>query len=268
MKPLISTSLTLLTLLTLLLVLTNNAHAFVVEVNRSERKVFYHPTPDLNLSLTNLGEDGGLLFVSLDYDTPRSKSELAEIKAQYPNYLIQVVGADPVSPTARLEISKVGFIRELPLRNGQLGPYLNANMEIDKAQLERIWKLQDPESAIDLSLNVKTSYHTIRVLETFQAKSSYCEDLGIKTVGDLVLTFSSLPRPQSILYQQTFDSLKKSILEQCFEINEDRVSSFGQLLKSEVRVSRTAKTLLGQFTQPVDQEKVFNLKPRIKFEKN
>lgn len=257
---------TLLSILTLFIV--NSSLALVVEVNQLEKKVYYHPTPELSVHIMDLEGYGGSLSAYLNYDGPKTKNELAEVKKNFPQYQVQVLGAAPAKSLGRLEIADMGFSQDIYVRNGQLGPYINANFDLSKIQMEQLKKIKDLSGKVSFKADVQVNYTANLLIEEFRADPRYCEELKIQSVKDLIQKFSSIKKPSSMKYAQTFDTLKESMLDQCFDVVDTEVKNFKDLLKVEIKSSPGQKSLVGRFYERRSVDRVVELKPYIEVIKN
>jgi hypothetical protein len=252
----------------IIIILSKNAFALVLEVNEGDKKIFYHPTPALVLNLTDLGSDGGFLTAFLDYSNQKTKAEYNEISSQYLNYDVQVLGAEPVSGIVTLKIPKASFLRELTIRNGQLGPYINSNFDLKKDEVDSLLRVKDLESEVILTIDVKSSYSSSQVIEAYHTDSGFCEQLKVKDVSDLMQTLISLKRPREIKFNQTFDSLKRSIIDQCFEAEPSVVNNFNELMNTQLKVNRAKSAPLGKYLENLWVKKEYQIKPHVTLEKN
>jgi len=66
-----------------------------------------------------------------------------------------------------------------------------------------------------------------------------------------------------VKYPQTFESFKKSVLENCFSIEQSSVSSFSQLLNLQINKNNPTDDLVGKYDVNRAHEKRFSLLPKV-----
>jgi hypothetical protein len=243
------------------------AQSLILEVNDQDMKVYIHPTPTMEIGLQDLGSDGGLLYLSLVYDGIRIKSELAEIQSQYPNHQLQVIASNR-GGNATLNIQGIIY-QEIPTLQQQLGPQINTQLLLNRGQVAKIKHLgTDLQSSIMIGVPAKLSITSSQIIEVYKAKPSFCQDLGISTVMDLVLNFGKMKKPEAITLQSTFDSFKIAALTKCFAIHEMNARSFVELMDNPVTINTPEEPIVGLTSQKKELNKDIMIQPYIKIQIN
>lgn len=252
-------------LLLIIALFVQTSGAAVLEVNSPEGKVYYHPTPTLEANLMSLADGSGYLMISLDYIGKDTEAELASLHQQYENYQIQPLTAEHSEASVVLNISEIGLQKEIQLRNGQMGPYINVQIELKKDQVDKLKKLKDQiQKSFNFEIQARSSFNSDTLIESYQAGPDVCDQLKVQSVGDLIKNISLLKKPDGIKYSQTFDSLKATLLNSCFEVKPQSIESFAELMKLPVGTVTPNKALTGRFVQKKSQDKVFGIKPNLK----
>lgn len=243
------------------------AHGIVVERNLTESKIYFHPTPVLKISLLDLDQEGGLLTYFLEYDSELAAKELEEVKGSNPNLEISTVMAEASEETMTIDIPLLGLSSAFPLKQGQMGPYLNSQLLLSFEQLKKLKGAnKDLASLIKTNLKLKTNINFPDVVESYKSDPEVCNNLASKNVGELILSMTKLKKPAGIKFAETFISLKHSLLEQCFEVSETQVKSFTELLKVPVHNVKNPQDIVGNYVTNQSHAKQFSLVPPIVIE--
>lgn len=251
------------------LFLSQICFASVLEVNEFEKNVYYHPTPVLELDLIDLQNDGGMLMVSLNYDSIATKNEEELLQAQYPEYKLQPIMGEVTQPSMTFSIPSLDVRKQIVLRQGQMGPYLNTSIDLSKAQVVKLKKSKDEiVSSLSLTVPIHTNYNTVAVKESFELNQAFCLQFKARNLADVISIISKFVKPEAIQYQQTFDDLKLSILGSCFSINKSVANSFSELLKTPVIAIQPRAPIRGQFSEVQNRSEVHNINPTTKVEIN
>lgn len=249
-------------IMSLVLIISKLSFATVIEVNAIEKKVYYHPTPVLEISLIDLATDGGVLMLSLDYNSQLTNEESNNLKSLYADYKFQVVMAELLRPEFELSIPEINLKKELFFRQGQLGPYLNSQINLTQEQVQKLKLNQKIIRSLNFSVQSKVRYISQSVVESYNLAGQSCSDLKVTNVKDIIQNLSQLKRPLEIKYSETFESLKISIIAKCFDANPQIVESFSELMRVPLNTLSPVE-LKGEYFQPRSQEKVIDIKPLI-----
>lgn len=242
--------------------------ASVIEYNHEEQKIYMHPTPVLEMSLIDLGSDGGVLNVSLEYRSENSKNEIQQLKDQFPQYEVQVLTAERLE-NVNLEINDIYLNQELSLRQGAMGPYINAQISLKSYQVSRL-KNQGNKilERISLKLPAKVAYMSEKVIEQISESPQICERLKVRSVQDLLMSLGELKASSAVQYQETVKSLKNDILKKCFSVNETQIHSFKELMESQITTLRPNDELVGKTLKRTEVSRRILIVPQIQLELN
>jgi hypothetical protein len=219
----------------------------------------------MEISLQDLASDGGLMYLNLVYKGPSTKSEIGNLQELYPGYEIIALVANQ-NGNVVLDINDIVH-QELPAFQQQLGPQVNTQVRLSVGQVTKLKALGSKASSqISISVPAKVSYSNTQVLEQYTMGPETCLRFNASTLLDLIVSFSSFGKPEQIKYNETFASLKRQILAQCFSINEQRVQSFKDVMSLPIRRAENSQALIGKTIQKHEQSKSFILKPNITFE--
>lgn len=255
-------------LFTILVLLASNTHAAVLEVNNSESKVYYTVTPTLLLNLVDLGSDGSMLTVFLDYRGNDIAKESQLLRTQYPNFQIQAVIARAANENVELEIADLGLKKSLRVNQGQTGPYINSQFMLTAAQTKKLKDLKRSlKESVRLQIPIRASYLSQQVVESITVDESACGGNKVALFQDIIVHLSSLKKPESIKKDKTFSSLKQDILNKCYGINAAQINSFAELMKHPVTLEHPAN-LTGVTTEAVAQERSSVLSLNLELEVN
>lgn len=244
------------------------SRATILETNQNEKKIYMHPTPTLELSLLNLDADGGVLFVFLNYDSDTTKNEIESLKISNPNFQIQPVMAESSASMAKLRLLSIHLSEDLSMRQGQMGPYINAQIKLNKDQVAKLKSLsENTADQVSIEIESKSKYQSQQVLEEYH-DDQICSQMNATNLRKVIDALVHLQQPSSIKYPQTFTAFKNSILEKCFETQQNTILSFKELLETPVSVRKPQSSIAGNYTQLLQQTKVLKIKPLIKFEIN
>ncbi|MBC7741842.1 MAG: hypothetical protein H7061_06580 [Bdellovibrionaceae bacterium] len=239
------------------------SNAGVVQVNKEEAIVYFLPTPTIELNLMDLGREGGVLNVSSDYNGAATEGGLGEVKRQYAGYEVKLLNAAYINSSVMLNLPSVGFVRELKLRQGQMGPYLNASFELTASEVLKFKRsAEDIKSRTNLNLKVQVSYFNSSIVEKYSTDERFCPSLKANTIAEVVSALLKLERPAAIKYAQTFSSLKMNALQSCFEIEGQAVSSFAQLLQSRT-ITKTGVVVSGVYAERKAHDENVEVRPFI-----
>jgi len=134
------------------------AQAAVIEKNVAESKIYYAVTPDLNLTIMDLGSDGGLLTLSLDYVGSKAEREIKDLQTQNPGFTVETVMVEPTESKTQLQIAEIKYSQDVEVKQGQVGPYINSQIVLTAEQMKSIKSLKtDLSEAVQISFKVRTS---------------------------------------------------------------------------------------------------------------
>lgn len=251
----------------LIVLLSSLSHASFVEINEKEKKIYFHPNPQLHMTAIDLEESGGILNLSLEYIEEIVTKEKNKIKNENPEFEVELVDAESSNGFLTFDIEAIGLAENLQVKKAAFGLYLNGQLLVDSQKMEKLKKLGNELSqSVKVGASVKSQINASVVKEKYSSDPQYCDEFTAKNVRELILQFSKLEKPRSIKFTKTFDSFKQSVLDQCFEISNANVYTFSELLEAQIRPSKNTKEIIGQFSELQNQQKVYNLKPTLKIE--
>ena len=234
------------TILFAMMILAAQVQAMVIEVNTAERKVYVHPRPTIEFSMIDLEAQGSILNVSVDYKNQTYQAESKVIQAQYPGYQIQVVAAT-VQGAAEVRIPKLHLKESVQMRQGQMGPYFNYQINLNQQDTQQFKKMASRiGDEIEIDIPAKMEWQSVQSLEKFVAEASYCQEFKVSKVGDLMNSFALIRKPKQIKFDSTFRDFKKSVLSQCFSVQPKMIQSFNDLVQTPVDVRTPESDIIGE----------------------
>lgn len=251
-------------LVMLTLFLSSFAHAIqVIEVNENEMKLYYQFLPTLEVDFRDLGSEGGNLLMSLDYDPEQLSKELSELQVKYPSYILQRLNADSAG-AAIVDLLDILHYEILP-KNSQYGPYFTASFDLSQDQVRKLRKIgASAGKLIQVQIPQSFNYSSVQVLERHETDLSACEQVPAGTLKDLVKSFSSLKKPSSIQYTETYESYREDFLRKCFELEPQNVMSFADLLAVKLTKGKSDK-IVGVYKTRRAMTKTQASKPNVTF---
>jgi len=241
--------------------------AHVIEVNQEQKVVYFSPTPNLTVTLSDL-DDLGILSLSLDYEAQAASQEREQLKQTYPGYTFQVLMAQHTSESVVVSIPEAGIQHETLIKQGQMGPYMNLQMQVSKAQVAKIKALAKSQKEIlKVSLPVASSYRASRVLEHYK-NSSVCSEIQSQNFGSLVQNLLGLKKPAGMKFDETFLVYKRSILENCFEFAPTTIGSFKELLRLALQKKEVLPLITATHSEVRNLDVKYELIPKVSFELN
>lgn len=244
------------------------SYAAILDVNSADKTVYYHPTPALEINLVDY-DDGGYLTVFINYESDVTRNERNDLQAKYPGTTAQAIMAEPQQASGSLTIDQTDIHINIPMRQGQVGPYVNVQTTITKDQMRQVLAVKSRlQNLIHVSLPVRSNFTESTVVEQYVASPQVCSDLKVRTARDMILALTHLQKPASIKYQQTFDALKTEILDHCFETSLQSIGSFKDLLNASVQTSSSVGPITAQYLEKRSLTENYELNPQIKINLN
>lgn len=214
-------------------------------VNAAKKRVDYVPSATLKVVLAHNGgndETWDSLSLDLGYGGTAGRSQFEALQAKYPGYEIRRAVLSRRSNYV-VSIPSLGIQETIETKAGIEGPYFQYSAFIPKSKSERVrLAVQNDEAAVQVSGELTAQLPVNRVIERKELGEAVCEELvrgGVK-VGDVLLKLPhAFARAEGLgaRYPSTVMALKRSILNQCLELeSNDSIRSFKELL--EISVSR------------------------------
>lgn len=228
-----------------------------------------HPTPTVDLQVIGAGEggqDGAPLLVSLEYQSKYVASEIEALKDQNPGYEVKVVRADTEAPTATLGLPDLRVEFQIPVRASQIGLFVNTSVWLSAAQVRYLQKLGGKASqAFTLVFPSTSSFLTTRIVESYKSDPQLCSRIAGNNVRSVMRGILDFPKPREIRNLQTFDDLKRQIIDRCFVLSasQNAVSSWSGLLDVAVERAKSGESLTALFTQKTNVQKRHTITPAM-----
>lgn len=239
------------------------AQALVLHVNRNDSVVYFHPMPKLELTLKETaGVDTGTLTVSLNYSSTLIQREFNTLVGQYRGYDVKISTATSANTVFALNLPMAGIYRELKLRQNNMGPYIEEQITLTADEKTRFSASKAAIEASVFSIIARTSYTSSVEVEKYETDKDFCGSVNAPQVKDMIFAIQKIEKPASIQHPQTFESLKSSLLINCFELESTKVKSFVELLQIglELKPEGIAR---GSHFEKQSQEQFFEIQPVV-----
>jgi hypothetical protein len=255
-------------LLSALLFIGNYAVAQMIEVSESEKIVYFAPTPVLNVHLLSLQKDGGVLTLTLNYDGPESRNQDRELQAQFPGYALKALVVQITDPQLMIRIPEIELNQLTILQQAQMGPLLSAQFSLSVDQVARLKaKMGKQDGGIHVEIPVRAALRSPQILESYEISERDCAQLRVKTVADLMDGLTRLKRPLQIHFDSSFESYKKALLDNCFEISTPgSIQSFKDLMATELRAKPVPVNLPITYSENRLHDVNLMLVPKVHYE--
>ena len=246
------------------------AFAQVLEVQATEKLVYYAPVPVLTAQLLDLDRDGGVLTLTLDYEARVHRNQSEELKLKYPGYDLKPVVVRASEESMTIAIPEIGIRKETVLRQAQMGPLLSAQFTLNQSQVAGLKALlRDRPQALQIRIPAKAEIRGSTEIEVYETSNAVCAELRVQTLGDFVTAITALKKPAKIRFDQTFQQYKLRLIDQCFEIPGKVVAqSFTDLLRTRIQVKSGEQTLRAAYSESRLRDVNVDLIPIVKFESN
>lgn len=231
------------------------ATSAVLDHDDDAKVITVHPTPTLELSIlgaSESGNDGAVMLVSLEYDAKHVTGEIEALRAANPGYQVNTARADAETGIATLSLPEFKAEWPLAVRASQIGLYINGSVTLTPGQVRYLQKLGKRASeAFVLKVPSSSSFIATRVVETYKADASVCNRIAGTNVRSVIRSLMEISRPREIRNSQTFDDLKRQIVDRCFALPAptSSVSSWSTLLDTSVDRSRDTQPITATYTQ-------------------
>lgn len=246
------------------------AYAQVLEVNDSEKIVYYAPTPVLAVQLLDLQKDGGVLTLTLDYEGAAIRQQSEDLKLQFPAYVLKAMVVRPAEDQITIAIPEIGISKETILRQAQMGPLLSAQFSLKVAQVQGLKSLlRDRPEDLRIVIPVKAEVFAKTEVEVFETSMDVCSDLKVQTLADFATALATMKKPSKIRYDQTFDIYKQQLIRQCFELPSPvTANSFAELMRTKLKITSSRENLRAAYTENRTRDLELILRPKLKIEMN
>lgn len=209
----------------------------VLEVNELEKTVYFHQTPKVEVVFQDIDNQTGYLLVTLQYDGALYEKDLSELASRYPDYHLVAMVARPMAE-AQLRVG-TGFSKNLPVKSGERGPYLNTYVELSRDEIKMVraaYAASEPRILVDIPSASDIEANTL--LEEYVASGAVCDFKGPRTVKGMIQWISQFSRPLEIKRESTFIDFKKTLLDMCFSVDPRTISSMSELLALPLQTRR------------------------------
>ena len=249
-----------------------SALAAIIDRDDELKIISVHPTPTLELSVlgaAEAGSDGAVMLVSLEYDAKQVTSEIESLRIVNPGYQVNTARAD--AETGLATLSMPDFKSEWPIavRASQIGLYINGSVTLTPAQVRHLQKLEKQgkraSEAFVLNVPVSSTFISTRVIESYRAESQVCNRIAGKNVRSVIRGLLDFTKPREIRNVQTFEDLKKQIIDRCFVLVTPPVaiSNWSTLLDSSLERSKMTDPIVATFTQRANVQKRHTVSPSV-----
>jgi hypothetical protein len=212
------------------------------------------------------------LSIDIEYEDSMLKSRRAILAGVYPGYSLKRVSATAHGPL-RLSIPSAGIDETLVAKPGVEGPYIGYLGYLSKqsSQAFRAALLANTDGAITVSGLVQADFTAGKIFERYELSEDVCDALvppsattGFDLLKGLFQAYREVDAAP-IRRDSTRASLKRSILESCFEIEVPKggLQSADDLLSARVRRTRGRRPV-GVTQSSTREAQVFPL-PMIDF---
>lgn len=238
--------------------------AAVIEKNPYDSTIYYAPTPSLEVSVMDLGDDGAVMTLFIDYKSGEIEAEEKAIRKENFGYKTQVIGAMMAVNSIEFSIPSLNIREFVPVKQGQTGPYINYQFTLYPAQLAAFKRTPAILSEMKIEIPVTTQYYSQKLIEEIEVAPEECEKMTGASLKDMVIAMSDYRPKQSVQNTTTLNSLKKNMLTECFSINSPVATSFRELMDMHVHFSGRRTPIVGQTIAKRPSSVQFNITPKIK----
>ena len=231
------------------------ATSAVIDHDQDAKTITVHPTPTLELSIlgaAEAGSEGAVMLVSLEYDAKQVTGEIEALRLANPGYQVNTARADAEAGIAILSLPELKAEWPLAVRASQIGLYVNGSVTLTSQQVRFLQKLgRRASDAFVLKVPSSSTVITTRVVETYKADSGICGRIAGPNVRSVIRSLMEISKPREIRNVQTFDDLKKQIVDRCFALpnSTSSVSTWSSLLDTAVERSRETQAITATYTQ-------------------
>lgn len=245
------------------------ASSAVIDHDDDAKVITVHPTPKLELSIlgaAEAGREGAVMLVSLEYDAKQVTEEIESLRLANPGYQVNTARADSDVAQATLSLPDMKAEWPLAVRASQLGLYINTSVTLTPSQIRHLQKLGSRAAeAFVLKVPSSSSFVASRVVETYKADASLCGRIAGTNVRSVIRSLMEITKPREIRNSQTFDDLKKQIVDRCFALPNSTasVSTWSSLLDTAVERTRETQAITATYTQRTTVQMRHTIAPTI-----
>lgn len=245
------------------------ATSAVIDHDEDLKIITVHPTPTLELSILGAaesGNEGAVMLVSLEYDSKQVTAEIEGLRTANPGYQVNTARADADAGVATLSLPELKAEWPLAVRASQIGLYVNGSVSLTPAQVRFLQKQgKRAAEAFVLKVPSSSSVLTTRVIESYKAEASVCSRIGGTNVRSLIRGLTEFAKPREIRNSQTFDDLKKQIVERCFTLPNPTgaISTWSALLDTAVERARDLPSITATYTQRTNVQMRHTVSPNV-----
>lgn len=240
-------------------------------VIEEQKTVYFAPQPKLQVSVQQIAasdEYWDSLDVEMKYQASLTEKQAEALQRKYPGYQIRrvVLGSQG---EFQLEIPSAKIHETLSLSQAVDGPYLSWRAFISRAASKTVRAAIQKPGFLSLTGNIKASVPQVKVMERVELGLSVCEELTRKDgrIFDVFKSFAAISQKidrSSTKYTTTREALKKSVLENCVEIDSvENAQSFRELLSARVIPKKPASRPYGETKLETVADQAFGLKYQL-----
>ena len=237
--------------------------AVVLYANPTDRLVYFHPAPYLNLSVEQLpGQPTATLTVSMNYGSNAIQREFNSLMSIYSGYDVKIAPAKNLATYFTLDLPTVRVRKDIKLGQTNMGPYFIDKITLTTEEKIRLLGSKESIEASVYKIPLRTTYLAPVEVERYETNPEFCASLDVKQAIDMVFVIGKIAKPEGIKFSQTFESLKNSALQNCFELENSNVNSFADLMQSQVLL-KPGGIARGSSFEKKPQEQDFEIQPTV-----
>ena len=243
---------------------TLSASAMVVKLDQEMKRIFINPNTTILLSLQDLENDGGFLYVSSQFKSSDTDIEVQKLRKNFPDYDILTVPARATNDTATLRIRNI-IQKEVSLLNDQMGPQVNDIIRLTKEQVHALKQLDLTKSSI-INIQARANFITEVIDEKYSTNTNICNEFNVTSIQDLFIRFAVLSQPPEIKNKSTWDDYRKALLTKCFKTQPNTINSFTDILSLRVQSTQAEGDISGITIKKANVDVIFPAQPIINSE--
>ena len=206
------------------------------------------------------------MLISLDYDGTRATAEIDSLRAANPGYQVNTARADASAGNVSLSLPELKAEWTIPVRASQVGLFINVSAMLTPAQVRYLQKLgQRASEAFVLKIPAESTFISSRVIESYKADAAVCSRISGTNMRSVITGLADFAKPPEIRNSQTFDDLRKQILDRCFALPTATgpIASWSALLDTSVDRVRDPQAITAQYSQRSYVRKQHTVSPVI-----
>lgn len=216
-------------------------------VKTDDGHLYYSPTPKLEITLMDLGSDGGILSVGSDYDSEQLRAQYERLVRENQDLKVTaVMGTAADAFWVSLPLLRKSWQQEV--RQSQTGPYFNGQYILSANELKKIQseaRTSTLAKLIVVTAPVKFQYDEVKTIETYKTTTEICRRIKGRNTREMILNLANLSKPTGVNLDSTFADYKANILDSCFELNGGSARSFTELMDLPLYLNPVTREVKG-----------------------